>query len=61
MAAVLLLLVLANPIRVPVSFLFWTQELELYKVVIGSAVFGIVAAVVYLGHVKHLRRSRRLR
>jgi len=61
MAAVLLLLVLGNPIRVPVSFLFWTSQMELYKIVIGAALFGIIAAVVYMGHVKHLRRTRRMR
>jgi uncharacterized integral membrane protein len=58
MFIVLMLLVLGNPVRVPLNFLFYTEELELYKIIIGSMLLGIVSALIYTGHVRSFRRFR---
>jgi uncharacterized integral membrane protein len=55
---VLMLLVLGNPVRVPLNFLFYTGEFELYKIIVGSMLLGILAALIYTGHVRSLRRFR---
>ncbi|MCB1169970.1 MAG: LapA family protein [Leptospiraceae bacterium] len=55
---VLFLLVLGNPGAVTLKFLFWTAQLRVYEVIIGSVVFGIVFSYLYLGHWKYLRKVR---
>ena len=53
---ILLLLVVGNPDPVRVNFLFYSDRVELYKIIIGSAALGALAAIIYYGHVKSLRR-----
>lgn len=54
----LLVIILGNPEAVPVHFIFWSGAFELYKIIIGSMAFGVIVTVLYMGHVKYLRRVR---
>lgn len=55
---VLMLLVLGNPVPVRLNFLFYTAHLELYKIIIGSMLLGILGTLIYTGHARHFQRSR---
>ncbi len=54
----ILLLVFGNPEPVRVNLLFWSGRFALYKVIISSMALGVLIAVIYIGHVKYLRRIR---
>lgn len=57
---VLLMLLLAgNPQAVPIQFLFWKQEVELYKVIIGSVAGGALWTCFYNSHSHSFRRFRK--
>ncbi len=56
--AVLLLAVLQNPEPITFHFLFWSQQFELYKVIIAAAVFGAVMALLYTSQARYLQRIR---
>ncbi|MBE7438400.1 MAG: DUF1049 domain-containing protein [Spirochaetales bacterium] len=56
---VLLLLVLGNPERVVIQFLFWRTSYELYQVIIGSAALGAVLALLFHSHFNYLKRLRK--
>jgi len=53
-----MLLVLGNPEPVAVSFLFWSGEFELYKIIIASFAFGAIFAVIYTSQVRYLKKVR---
>lgn len=57
-AVIMALLVLGNPQPVEVSFLFWSESWELYKIILTSIFGGIILCLIYMGHVKYLRRIR---
>lgn len=52
----MILMVVGNPDPVPIQFIFWSEEVALYKVILGCAAFGALMAVLYIGRVRHLRR-----
>lgn len=56
-AVILALISFGNPEPVPVRLLFWTAEIELYKVILVSVVFGIIMAILYIGHIRYIRRG----
>ena len=53
----MVLMVVGNPDPVPVQFIFWNEEVALYKIILGCMAFGALMAVLYIGHVRHVRRS----
>lgn len=53
----LALMVVGNPDPVALQFIFWSEEVALYKIILGSTAFGAVMAVLYIGHVRHVRRN----
>ena len=55
-ALILALLAFGNPEPVPIRFLFWTDEIALYKLLLSAVLFGIILAVLYIGHVRYLLR-----
>ena len=55
---ILFLLVLGNPLSVRLNLLFWSGTYELYKIIVGSVFFGVILTLIYIGHVKYLRRIR---
>lgn len=54
----LFLAVLGNAGEVRFQFLFWTAYFRLYEVMIGSALFGIIMTLIYIGHWKYVRRAK---
>ncbi|MCR9144334.1 MAG: hypothetical protein NXI24_18955 [bacterium] len=55
---ILMLLVLGNPVSVQLNFLFYTERFELYKIIIGSMLLGVLGTLIYTSQVRNLRRSR---
>ena len=43
----------------PVQFLFWKKEVELYKIVIAAVAVGALIAYFYSGHISSFRRFRK--
>lgn len=54
----LMLLVLGNPVPVQLNFLFYSERFELYKVIIGSMLLGVLGTLIYTSQVRNLRRNR---
>ena len=55
----LMLLLTGNPQVVSVQFLFWRQEVELYKIIIGAVASGALCAWFYSSHLHSLQRFRK--
>ncbi len=53
----MILMVVGNPDPVSVQFIFWNEEVALYKIILGCMAFGALMAVLYIGHVRHVRRN----
>lgn len=50
------LIAVGNPDPVTVQFIFWSEEIAMYKLILGSMAFGVIMAILYIGHVRHVRR-----
>ena len=57
-AAILVLLAVGNPEPVTIQFLFWRKTMALYKIILGSVFLGVLFALIYIGHLKYIRRLR---
>lgn len=57
-AIILVLLAIGNPDPVTIQFLFWRETFALYKIILGSVFLGILFSLIYMGHVKYIRRLR---
>jgi uncharacterized integral membrane protein len=55
---ILMLLVLGNPVPVQLNFLFYSERFELYKIIIGSMLLGVLGTLIYTSQVRNLRRHR---
>lgn len=55
---VLFLIAVGNPRPVALNLLFWSGSFALYKIIIGAVALGAILALIYVGHVRYLRRVR---
>ena len=55
---ILAVIVVGNPGIVDLQLLFWQQEIELYKIILISALAGSISTLAILSHIHSFKRLR---